>query len=79
MTKRDHSQEREAEAARIMRDAERSETVGRSLLASTVEKIRPADDPNDPAAIWGKRVGRALGAIAFLLLAAYLYAEYGPR
>ena len=78
MTKRD-DRERQAEAERIIREAGRSETVGRSQLARTVEGLRPADDPDDPAAVWGKRVGRALAAIAFVLLAAYLFAEYGPR
>ena len=79
MTKRDAEKERQAEAARIMREAERSETVGTSLLARTVEKLRAEDDPNDPAVIWGKRVGRALGIVGVVLLAAYLFAEYGPR
>ncbi len=71
--------ERRNEAARILRKADESETVGTSLLARTADRLRAADDPNDPAAIWGKRVGRALAAIAFVLLAAYLFAEYGPR
>ena len=71
--------ERQAAADRILRQAGESETVGTSLLARTAEGLRPEDDPSDPAAIWGKRVGRALGVIAFLALAAYLFTEYGPR
>ena len=79
MKKGDAEKERQAEAARILREAERSEAVGTSLLARTVERLRAEDDPNDPAAVWGKRVGRALGLILFVLLAVYLFAEYGPR
>jgi ferric-dicitrate binding protein FerR (iron transport regulator) len=79
MTKADEDKKREAEAARIMREAGRSETVGTSQLAR-MAKERPVaeDDPNDPAVIWGRRVGRALGLVALVLLAAYLLAEYGP-
>jgi hypothetical protein len=79
MTKGETEKEKQEEAARILREAERSETVGTSLLARTAESLRPEDDPNDPAFVWGKRVGRALGVIALILLAAYLFAEYGPR
>ena len=79
MKKSDAEKERQAEAARIMREAGRSETVGTSLLARTAESLRPADDPNDPATVWGKRVGRALGVVLFVVLALYLFAEYGPR
>jgi hypothetical protein len=79
MKKSDAGKERQAEAARIMREAGRSETVGTSLFARTAESLRPADDPNDPAAVWGKRVGRALGVVLFVVLALYLFAEYGPR
>jgi hypothetical protein len=78
MTKSDAEKEREEEAARIMREAERSETVGTSLFARTVEGLRAEDDPNDPAVIWGRRVGRALGLAGLVFLVAYLFAEYGP-
>lgn len=71
--------ERREQAERILRTAGESETVGASLLARTADGLRAPDDPDDPAAIWGKRVGRALAVIAFVLLAAYLFAEYGPR
>jgi hypothetical protein len=79
MKKGNAEKERREEAARILREAERSEAVGTSLLARTVERLRAEDDPNDPAAVWGKRVGRVLGLILFVLLAVYLFAEYGPR
>ena len=72
---KESEKERQAEAARILREAGRSEAVGTSLLARTAEGLRPQDDPNDPAAVWGKRVGRSLAVVAFLLLAAYLFAE----
>lgn len=72
-------EDRQAEAARILREAERSEAVGTSLLARTAERLRAEDDPDDPATVWGKRVGRALGVIAVVLLVAYLFAEYGPQ
>jgi hypothetical protein len=79
MTKADADKERQAEAARIMREAGRSETVGTSLLARMSKESPVAeDDPNDPAVIWGRRVGRALGLIALVMLAAYLLTEYGP-
>jgi hypothetical protein len=78
MNRNEREEEKQAEAARILREAERSETVGTSLLARTVDGLRAADDPNDPATVWGKRVGRALGFVGLVLLAAYLLVEYGP-
>lgn len=36
-----------------------------------------ADAPiGDPAELWGRRIGRSLSAVAFVVLAAYLYFTY---
>jgi hypothetical protein len=34
------------------------------------------DSPDDPIELWGRRIGRALSAIAFVVLAIYLYLTY---
>jgi hypothetical protein len=36
----------------------------------------PEDDSNDPAVIWGKRVGRGLAVIGAIVLVAYLVETY---
>ncbi len=33
-------------------------------------------DGTDPMEIWGMRIGRALGAVAFIALCVYLYGTY---
>jgi len=37
---------------------------------------RDADGTADPAEVWGRRIGRALSAAAFIGLCLYLYATY---
>lgn len=69
---------REAEARRTLdRVATDSEVVGHSTLARTAERARAhmvADDADadDRVEVWGRRTGRALSAIAFVMLAAWL-------
>ncbi|WP_223477330.1 hypothetical protein [Oricola indica] len=69
---------REEEAQRTLeRVAVDSELLGQSTLARTVNRARAhmaADDadPNDPVEVWGRRTGRALGLIAFVVLAIWL-------
>ncbi|WP_193174650.1 hypothetical protein [Oricola nitratireducens] len=69
---------REKEAQRVLeRAVADSEVVGQSTLARTVNRARShmaADeaDPDDPVEVWGRRTGRALSAIAFLILAIWL-------
>ena len=47
--------------------------------AGTVGNVRTMrDEKPDLVEIWGRRVGRALGAIAAIGLLAYLLATYGP-
>ena len=36
----------------------------------------PEDDSNDPAVIWGRRVGRGLAVIGAMVLVAYLVETY---
>lgn len=70
---------REEEARKTLeRVAVDSEQLGRSTLARTVDRARAhmaADEanPDDRAEIWGRRVGRALSAIAFVVLAIWLF------
>ena len=51
----------------------------RSLFASdpmargTRNVATAAEDPSDPIEYWGRRIGRTLGAVAFLALCAYLF------
>lgn len=64
------AEERAAESRRILESVAReSETIGSSSFARTAQRARNhfsgADAPtNDPAEIWGRRIGRALGLIA---------------
>lgn len=75
---RDHlTREKEARDAleRVERD---SEVIGQSTFARTVDRARAhmaADDadPDDPIEKWGRRTGRALGGIAFVVLAIWLF------
>ncbi|TCD13856.1 hypothetical protein [Oricola cellulosilytica] len=70
---------RENEARRTLERAERdSEVFGQSTFARTVDRARShmaADDadPNDPVEVWGRRTGRALGVVAFAVLAIWLF------
>ncbi|MFZ2102362.1 MAG: hypothetical protein WAU86_17530 [Oricola sp.] len=69
---------REDEARRVLeRAAVDSEVVGQSTFARTVNRARShmaADDAeaNDPVEVWGRRTGRLLSLIAFIVLAIWL-------
>ena len=69
---------REAEARRTLdRVAQDSEVIGQSTFVRTAERVRShmrADeaDETDPVEIWGRRTGRAISVIAFVLLAVWL-------
>jgi len=69
---------REEEARKTLeRVAVDSEVIGQSTLARTVNRARShmaADDadPEDKVELWGRRVGRGLSLIVFLILAVWL-------
>jgi hypothetical protein len=69
---------REKEARKTLeRVAVDSEVIGQSTLARTVNRARShmaADDadPEDKVELWGRRVGRGLSLIVFLILAVWL-------
>lgn len=74
--------ERKREAQRILNRVEREvEQVGASTMARTANKVRDhfmgeEKSRNDPAEIWGKRIGRSLAVIVFIGLAISLYVNY---
>lgn len=73
----DEERSREARATldRVARD---SAVFGQSAVARAVENARAhmaADDADssDPVEVWGRRIGRGLGAIAFVIVAIWLF------
>jgi hypothetical protein len=78
----DRHAQRQKEARRILdRVASDSETVGSSTLARTATRLSnhfmaDGDADDDRIEILGKRIGRALGLIAFVVLAIYLFLTY---
>ena len=74
--------ERKREARRILNRVEReADQVGASAMARTANKARDhflgEDAPREDAVeIWGKRIGRGLAALAFIVLAISLYLNY---
>lgn len=65
----------------LNRVAGESDTIGTSAAARMATKIegrfKAADvDQNDPIEVWGTRIGRTLGLIAFIGLAIYLFITY---
>ncbi|MEL6920946.1 MAG: hypothetical protein AAFO77_07940 [Pseudomonadota bacterium] len=67
-------QKRAEEAKRALRGVERdAETLGTSSFVRAANHLKANDaDANDPAEVWGKRVGRGLAVIAFAVLAVWL-------
>lgn len=69
---------REEEARKTLeRVAVDSELLGQSTMARTVNRARAHmagddADPDDRVEVWGRRTGRALSAIAFVVLAIWL-------
>lgn len=76
------AEERAAESRRILEGVERdSETVGSSSLARTAARARDhmagRDAPqDDPAEIWGRRIGRGLGLVVVVALVLHLLFTY---
>jgi hypothetical protein len=72
---RDHDQRRAA-LADLARLQHEPDALG-GLFGRARDHFGAADTPaDDPAELWGRRIGRTLSAVAFLALAAYLYATY---
>ncbi len=62
----DHDRRRRQEAEQTLQRAmQESESIGSSSLAQR-PKAAPAED--DAIEIWGRRIGRSLGAIAVVLI-----------
>ncbi len=73
--------ERERESRRILeRVARDSESIGQSSFARVANRLRDHfaghSEKDDAAEIWGKRIGRGLGAIAFVFLAWHVLTTY---
>lgn len=70
------------EAEKILKRVEQqSETLGTSSMRRTAENIKAHmsgddADENDWAELWGKRIGRALSVIFFIILLIYLLRTY---
>jgi hypothetical protein len=75
-------EEKKREARRILNRVEReSERVGTSSMARTADKVRDhflgeEQLRDDKIEILGKRIARALAAVAFIALAVSLYFNY---
>ena len=82
MTKKPNSIENEAESKRILeRVAQESETVGTSSVKRVAERVKghmSAEDvdENEWAELWGKRIGRGLGAVFVVVLIFHLLQTY---
>lgn len=75
--------ERQTAARRVLDRAQDGEVVGSSAFARAADRLVShfgAADRNrdDPAELWGARVGRAFGLLAFVALAIYLVVAYSP-
>ena len=70
------------EASRILKRVEQeSETVGTSSMRRVAERVKnhveARDvDKNEWSEVWGTRIGRSLGLIAFVILVIYLFRTY---
>lgn len=82
MTKKSNLTSNEAEAKRILeRVAQESETVGTSSVKRVAERVKGHLSANDTqenewAELWGKRIGRTLGAIFVVVLIIHLLRTY---
>ncbi len=76
------NEERKREARRVLNRVEReSEQVGTSSMARTANKVRDhflgeETAQDDAIEIWGKRIGRLLAAVFFVVLAVSLIVTY---
>ncbi len=72
----------EAESKRILeRVAQESETIGTSSVKRVAERVKghlsaQDTDENQWAELWGKRIGRTLGAIFVVVLIIHLLRTY---
>lgn len=72
----------ETESKRILESvAQESETLGASSTRRIAERVKnhlSAEDTNENewAELWGKRIGRTLGAICVVILIIYLIQTY---
>jgi hypothetical protein len=80
----DHDRRREAALsatenaalAELSRLRHEGDALG-GLFGRARDHFGAADMPaGDPAELWGRRIGRALSAVAFVALAVYLYLTY---
>lgn len=82
MVKKPNLNNNEAEAKRILeRVAQESETIGTSSVKRVAERVKhhlsaQDSDENQWAELWGKRIGRTLGAIFVVVLIIHLLRTY---
>jgi tetrahydromethanopterin S-methyltransferase subunit G len=82
MSQKSNTKDTETEAKRILeRVAQESETVGTSSVKRVAERVKDHmsaqdADENEWAELWGKRIGRALGAVFVVVLIIYLVKTY---
>lgn len=82
MSQKSNSNDTEAESKRILeRVAQESEIVGTSSVKRVAERVKghlsaQDADENEWAELWGKRIGRALGAVFAVVLLVYLIKTY---
>jgi tetrahydromethanopterin S-methyltransferase subunit G len=82
MAKKPNYKDDEAESKRILeRVAQESETIGTSSVKRVAERVKGHlsahdTDENQWAELWGKRIGRTLGAIFVVVLIIHLLRTY---
>lgn len=82
MAKKANLDDSEAKSKRILeRVAQESETIGTSSVKRVAERVKghlsaQDSDENEWAELWGKRIGRTLGAIFVIVLIIHLLRTY---
>ncbi|HQF30044.1 MAG TPA: hypothetical protein PLJ34_01245 [Hyphomicrobiales bacterium] len=84
MNTKDDEQRRREALRDIERVVEQSETIAGTSLGRLAAQARAhlagADaDAADPIEVWGRRIGRTIGAVAFVVLALYLVVTLAAR
>ncbi|MEZ5841353.1 MAG: hypothetical protein R3D02_13310 [Hyphomicrobiales bacterium] len=85
MNESDKDRERRRTALRdIERAVEQSETIAGSTIGRMADNARrhlaaEDADPDDAIEVWGRRVGRTIGLIVFVVLAVYLVLTLSAR
>jgi hypothetical protein len=75
----DRQQREEAERRAALARLDRLRHEGDGLLTSAMPEPHTADggtDTQDPAELWGRRIGRALAFLAAIAALIYLWATY---